>query len=86
MSQLTDAERDQIAQAIAGELTSAAPAGAMQTEAAPPADAKNRFCENWDTAREVLTFLQTAVPRRIGGVIGLVIAAGDAAKGVICRG
>ncbi|MGH8601511.1 MAG: hypothetical protein ACREXR_01630 [Gammaproteobacteria bacterium] len=48
------------------------------------------FCKNWDTAKQVLGLLQpivSAVPGIglfAGPAIGVVIAAGDAAKKAVC--
>jgi hypothetical protein len=49
------------------------------------------FCKNWDSAKQVLTVLQpilAAVPGVgifAGPAIGVVIAAGDAAKKALCN-
>jgi hypothetical protein len=49
------------------------------------------FCKNWDTARQVLQMLQPILAAVPGvGVfaspaIGVVIAAGDAAKKAVCQ-
>jgi hypothetical protein len=49
------------------------------------------FCNNWDTAKQVLQMLQpilASVPgvgRFASAAIAVVIAAGDAAKKVVCK-
>lgn len=84
MSDISNTERDEIAQAIAQGLTAPAQAADLQA-AVNLQDAKKLFCDNWSTVKQVLIFLKTVVPGPISAVIGLVIVAGDSAKGVICR-
>ncbi len=60
-------------------------------KAAPGQGAEEGFCKNWDTAKGVLQLLQpilSAVPGVgvfAGPAIGVVIAAGDAAKKAVCH-
>jgi hypothetical protein len=50
-----------------------------------PGDAKDLFCEHWDTVKEVLGFLQDVLPPPISTVIKYVIKFGDIAHSKICK-
>jgi hypothetical protein len=59
----------------------AAFAAAAPAAAAPPAgiDPQKLFCEQWPTIKQALQFLQGVIPQPGPILIGLIIAAGDAA-------
>jgi hypothetical protein len=54
--------------------------------AAVPADLKDILCKGWPTAKTVLEALRGVWTNPLANVIiGLVIAAGDAIQGAICK-
>ena len=75
-TQLTPEQIEKLSQAISANFQQQ---GAQET-----------FCQNWDTAKQVLNMLQpilAAVPGVgifAGPAIGVVLAAGDAAKKAVC--
>ena len=87
MNVLTDDEKRQAQEAIFKAWASAPaqlPAStAVQGLAA--ADLKKLFCDNWDTAKQVLQFLETVVPAPIKWAVAGLISAGDAIKPVVCK-
>lgn len=45
---------------------------------------RERFCQLWPAAREGLAALRTIAPATVRVIIGVVLAAGDAASGQVC--
>jgi hypothetical protein len=45
---------------------------------------RERFCQLWPTAREGLAALKGIAPATVRAIIGIVVAAGDAAAGKVC--
>ncbi len=53
---------------------------------AVPADLKDVFCKSWPAAKQVLQVLQRILKDPITkAIIGIVIEAGDALSGAICK-
>ena len=82
---------DETVEALAKQFQAAAAEGPAM-EAADLADAKGRFCESWEQARQALELLRTVIVAVPGfgivtsGIIGVAITAGDAAHRAFCRG
>lgn len=45
---------------------------------------RERFCQLWPAAREGLAALRSFAPATVRVIIGVVLAAGDAASGQVC--
>lgn len=88
MSQsLTTSELESARQAVA-RAWAAGPAAGPAPEAAVAAEAingKDLFCNNWDTVKQVLSFLQTIVPPPGNWIVSLIVSAGNAVQPTICK-
>ena len=58
------------------------------TESIDLTGTKDMFCNNWQTVKNVLSFIANLplIPASVRAAIGLVIKAGDMAHGALCRG
>ena len=81
MPSVTDEQKRAIGDLWAHNVT-AHPAPAAHAAAIDP---KQEFCKDWPIAKQVLQALQTVVPQPGPILIGLVIAAGDAAHSTVCK-
>jgi len=51
-----------------------------------PADLKNTFCKDWQTAKSVLQTISQVWKNPLAKlIIGAVISAGDAIQGAVCK-
>ncbi|HEY8698316.1 MAG TPA: hypothetical protein VIM02_11920 [Rhizomicrobium sp.] len=78
------ADKKAIGELWAQALEKRAPAARAQRLSMTGGDAKSIFCKDWPTAKSVLQALQAVVPQPGPIIIGLVIAAGDAAYQRLC--
>ena len=74
-----------IAEALTSEGAESAAEPSVGAELASIPDPKRLFCDNWDTVKLVLGVLRQFAPAFLKPLIDLVIKAGDALKGAICR-
>lgn len=84
MSQsLTTSELESARQAVARAWAAGpAPEAAVAAEAI---NGKDLFCNNWDTVKQVLSFLQTIVPPPGNWIVSLIVSAGNAVQPTICK-
>ncbi len=80
MQDLSESERQELRRVVGEALLSEDEA--VQAEIA--GDAKEVFCRNWQTVKQVLQFISSYVPG-IGKYVRAIIAAGDFLYGTVCR-
>ena len=86
MAGISEADKKTIAEKWAQNLQPhmTAFAAAAPAAAAGGIDPKQAFCNDWPTIKQVLQFLQGVIPQPGPILIGVIIAAGDAAHNTIC--
>lgn len=84
-NELTAQEQQQIRQAFAEALTSSGGGAGGHAEAMAGGGAKDIFCKDWQTAKQVLQFLQQFAPAWLKPIIAILIAVGDRVFGTICK-
>jgi hypothetical protein len=84
MADTFEADRKAATAAINAALETYVPQQDVKA-AAGIANPKEGFCKNWPAVRTALQGLNAFAPGGVKIFIGLVIAAGDAASGALCK-
>lgn len=85
MAALTNDQTAKIQAAVAEVLKADYEAPTMATVSAQSlGDVKDLFCKNWDTVKQVLTFISGHVPLVLRIAINTIIAIGDKVHAALC--